>query len=704
MRLLSLRLKNWRSFEGEHEVQFAKQPGRSVTVFVGQNGAGKTALLNAFTWCLFGDTTAGFRQDTDLVNHAALRRTGKGQGGKMEVEICFDHDGQAYRICRSQGYVRDERGKVSIDEPQLSASRRVGGATTPLRQDEVEAVLPRGLHPFFFFPAESIGRDLSDNDGASVRASMSTAIDTLLGIGRLDRALDIISTALGSHLRAPRGAGDQRMQQAADAAEAARTEWENSNQRAHELPEKIRDAARLEESTRGRLDELDAEQEAMDRFRELEAEIEGLDGKLSNLVERQRVLINQNAAVFFSDGLYRSALDVLNAAHARGEIPPKISAGLLDELLEFRAECICGRPLTDREVSALQRLREQVVADHIAEQGSNLRSRIPDLALNGDDRPSRIQANTLLDLEKDRLKKEALRSASEAQRRELLEGSVDIERGRQQAELREAWSRSYKVLEGLRNELKGLSRTLPQLEAAKKATENAAQKLLAKSAAAAAVGRARALLSDTEAVISDVQKAIRESARADVEREVNRIYSRLLEKPYRVEIDEDFKYLIADETTGRPIGVSSSEIALATFAFVGALARLMPVYSDLESLLPVSQGGGVGSLDGDVERAYPIVLDAPYSPFGEEYSRRFSEVLPQLLPQSVLIVRPDQVQFLGSLVAGDAAPVGRAYLLQLHSSKADSAGVLPWKGEGYDFVVRSEADASPRTQVLPLPA
>ncbi|MEK9505544.1 AAA family ATPase [Gaopeijia maritima] len=702
MRLRSLRLKNWRSFEGEHEIEFAWQTGRSLTVFVGQNGAGKTALLNAFTWCLFEDTTAGFRRDRDLFNHAALERTGNGEGGKMEVELRFEHEGGAYRVCRSQSFRRDNEGELSFDSAQLSASRTHFGATTPLRQEEVEAVLPRGLHPFFFFPAESIGRDLSESDGVSVRASMSTAIDTLLGIGRLDRALDIISGALGKHLRPKKGAGDSKLQEAAQKAERARSAWEETQRRVHELPDEIRKAERLEESTKQRLEETDAEQEAVEQFRRLETEIEGLDRRLIGLVREERRLINEGAIAFFSDSLFEDSLEVLDAAHQNGEIPPKISAGLLDELLDNRAECICGRPLTDRERDELGELRKRVVADRIAELGSALRSRIPDLLGPQGARKSDRAIDALLALESERLEDEQRRTFAEAEKGKLLDGSIDLERGRHAAELRDAWARAYRVMGELRAEYNRLSRDLGELEAAKRATEGEAQKLLARSESAAAVGRARALLSEAEVVISDVQKAIRENARADVEREVNRLYRQLVEKPYVVRLDEDFKYQIVDETTNRPVGVSSSEIALATFAFVGALARLMPVYSDLESFLPVGDGDGVGNLDGDPDRAYPIVLDAPYSPFGQVYSERFSGLLPMLLPQSVLIVRPDQVQFLGSLLDGDAPPVGRAYLLQLYSSKAESAGLLDWRGSEYAFVVRSDTAAPPKTQIISL--
>jgi len=83
MRFRRLIVKNWRSFLGIHKVEFAVDGARNITVLVGQNGAGKTALLNAFTWVLFGDTTAGFRKPEDLFNHAAIDAIAPGSRDDM---------------------------------------------------------------------------------------------------------------------------------------------------------------------------------------------------------------------------------------------------------------------------------------------------------------------------------------------------------------------------------------------------------------------------------------------------------------------------------------------------------------------------------------------------------------------------------------------------------------------------------------------
>ena len=48
-------MRNWRSFHGDNEIHFSTDPATPLTLIFGSNGSGKTALLNAFTWAVYGD-------------------------------------------------------------------------------------------------------------------------------------------------------------------------------------------------------------------------------------------------------------------------------------------------------------------------------------------------------------------------------------------------------------------------------------------------------------------------------------------------------------------------------------------------------------------------------------------------------------------------------------------------------------------------
>ena len=62
MILKKMILYNFRQFYEEHTLFFGIKGSKKVTIIQGQNGSGKTALLNAFWWCLYGETTEKFKK------------------------------------------------------------------------------------------------------------------------------------------------------------------------------------------------------------------------------------------------------------------------------------------------------------------------------------------------------------------------------------------------------------------------------------------------------------------------------------------------------------------------------------------------------------------------------------------------------------------------------------------------------------------
>lgn len=60
-----LEMYNFRQYIGYQEVKFSTDPDKNVTVFIGVNTSGKTTIIRAFEWCLYGKN--GF-EDTVLLN------------------------------------------------------------------------------------------------------------------------------------------------------------------------------------------------------------------------------------------------------------------------------------------------------------------------------------------------------------------------------------------------------------------------------------------------------------------------------------------------------------------------------------------------------------------------------------------------------------------------------------------------------------
>ena len=71
MKILSLKMKNFRQFHGDQKIEFSTDENKNITLIHAENGVGKTALLNAIKWCFFEETTLNFSQRDDLLNNYA---------------------------------------------------------------------------------------------------------------------------------------------------------------------------------------------------------------------------------------------------------------------------------------------------------------------------------------------------------------------------------------------------------------------------------------------------------------------------------------------------------------------------------------------------------------------------------------------------------------------------------------------------------
>ncbi len=93
MQLLELKLQNWGPFFGEHTIPLRVDSSAPVVLFHGENMRGKTSLLRAIVWCLYGEIRLqDGRTRLDLAKMANLDAL---QTGDVDfgVRLRFLHNG-----------------------------------------------------------------------------------------------------------------------------------------------------------------------------------------------------------------------------------------------------------------------------------------------------------------------------------------------------------------------------------------------------------------------------------------------------------------------------------------------------------------------------------------------------------------------------------------------------------------------------------
>ena len=154
MKLNYLQLCNFRQFYGKTtRIKFASGE-RNTTVIYGNNGAGKTSILNAFTWVLYEKFTAAFACPELLINQRAIAEAQPEQAIECWVELQFERDRKLYQLKR-KCYANKKARQVQYSQAQLFmlVAGDDGRWYPPLEppEDIISRILPASLHQYFFF-------------------------------------------------------------------------------------------------------------------------------------------------------------------------------------------------------------------------------------------------------------------------------------------------------------------------------------------------------------------------------------------------------------------------------------------------------------------------------------------------------------------------------------------------------------------------
>jgi len=98
MKLLTIKLLNFRQFYGSQTIHFATDSVQNVTLFHAENGVGKTTLLNAILWCFYGQSgvTEKFESSNNILSYQAASE----KQMIAKVDVAFEHEGRMYMATR----------------------------------------------------------------------------------------------------------------------------------------------------------------------------------------------------------------------------------------------------------------------------------------------------------------------------------------------------------------------------------------------------------------------------------------------------------------------------------------------------------------------------------------------------------------------------------------------------------------------------
>jgi DNA sulfur modification protein DndD len=201
MIIKSLTLNNFRVFNGVNDISLAPtSEDKSIILFGGLNGAGKTSILTGVRVALYGRTAFGFNMtSTEYQDQlSALIHKGKGvQHNNASVELIFTYSQQGeeneYKVIRS--WKKGQKDKLALyknDVPEAALGYEQCQAF-------LNELIPIGVADLFFFDGEKIA-DLAEDQSGAV---LQTAVRRLLGIDVIERLKNDLNIFLKPHQSQP---------------------------------------------------------------------------------------------------------------------------------------------------------------------------------------------------------------------------------------------------------------------------------------------------------------------------------------------------------------------------------------------------------------------------------------------------------------------------------------------------------------------
>lgn len=639
MLIKKVTLKNFRQYREEQMIKFAIDKEKNVTMIYGEAGCGKTNLFSAINWCLYGEL-GGVEGESEIVNKAALSEALDGGGVETVVKVEFSHGGNRYHCIRTltaenvhlsgdnDGTERFEY--LSKHEPYLCTIRSTGGDCE--RDDDptgtIHSILPSEMRRYFFFDGEKIDELSKPGHEKEVRKSIDTVVQ-----------LDILRSAIKHLVKVCKWYNDELKKHSSgelnelvnekskktdekDRLEIKQSELEIECSAAEKLKDAYDDQLRNSREIEGQVKQRD----------NLKIRSEYLDSELKNN-ETEMKKVATKAFIVLSREICNRADEIIGRKRKTG-LPSGIRATFLRDLLNERI-CICGRHIEpdSPEEMAIKRLSDtklEKAEDLIINLMADLRnlSAETDGIVNDLKRLHREKGKIEEELEKiDEEREDISESIGSCANEDTSKlESKRIETEDRLVRIKIGIDQTSRDIHNLENELNALNGKIDAAESKEKKGEELKKK--------------SGIAEKSRIVLGKIDDRFAQEMRSEIQDCSQKIFHSLIWKNSQfkdVILSEDFELEVLDRW-GTPARreLSASERECFSLAFILAMAKVTKIEA-------------------------PFIMDTPVAKMSEVPSRNFSENLPKLTKQLVLLIT--KKEFPAYCSANINSKVGREYNL-----------------------------------------
>ena len=372
MRFTSIRIENYRQYK-DIVFDFSKTTSYDLHVIIAVNGAGKTNLLNAINWCLYGDEphTAGTdEQDVPpsadklvLANKDALSEM-KEAGEKycpVKVSIEGEDGGTRYvfeRLAQIDIAALSQHGKdvYEVREYLPDGNTNIYGTADHSEESYREVrdmLLPQTIREYFFFDGDQL-LDYFGNNSAATRVShLKNSIYAISQVSVVEKAKDHLVERERDVAKKIKNSSTN-LEECLSAFEKARNERIQKEKDISDISEQIEKANKELALTEKALAGTENMIEDNKRLNDNMQEIADLEEELDDVKERIAQFIRENIDKFLLYDINKENDEYIRRRLTEGS-STTVNIDEMQASLDNDYKCaLCGVPLSPERIKEFQ--------------------------------------------------------------------------------------------------------------------------------------------------------------------------------------------------------------------------------------------------------------------------------------------------------------------------------------------------------------
>lgn len=650
MRLESITLINFRQYYGKQTIYFSQSDEKNITVIHGENGSGKTALLNAFSWCLYGELN--LPQSESIINEHAVQQTVMGDYVQAEVTIEFWDRDLKYILSRVIKGKKD-RNQLAFTDTDVKLVYVESGVTQKINNPSVEInrILPENLRTYFFFDGERID-NLAKEEGSD---DVKDAIKTMMGLEILERSIKHTETARKRFLDEMKNYADSDTLALIEKEEKLDNEITNFNQELEQYEKNIELNNKQIKEKEERLKQIEGSKQLQEKRDDRQHRLTQLKDELERNHKSLQDIISRKGYLAFTESIIGKAKQELEGnTEESGNVLTGVSSDFIKERLEV-GECICGEHLlpNSSHYYNVESLLDQLAPKSLDAAISSFKGdmKVMDLERTNVFQDIKSLKKRSIDLKKSiRILQEEIEEISKQLSSKDSEEIADLEKSRNT--LDDQNDKLHQKIGRIRFEKEKLVEQLQQVQKERKKTEGKLEK--------ATLTQNR--METCEKLIKVMEKLydIRERAvKKHLQERISEVYSKFLRKGYTIQLTEDYELKVLNHYL-KPVGMSQGERQITSLSFIGAIVDIAREQFNQEHKQSFEEGG-----------IYPLVMDSPFGALDSDHRKRISHGINKLADQVIVIVSTSQWR--GEVEGQMEHLIGKEYNLDYHDPRQNAS-------------------------------